>query len=70
MQTHEYLTTPEAARYLRVCERSLIRWRGLRIGPPWTRAGRGVRYRRADLDAWLDRRTVDPVGEAVAGLAE
>lgn len=66
MQEHQNLTTPEAADFLRVSERTLIRWRVRRVGPPWTKAGHGVRYRRADLDAWLVRRTVDPVCDAVA----
>lgn len=29
-------------------------------GPPFLRLGRSVRYDRADLDAWLDARRVDP----------
>jgi len=65
MQEYQNLTTPEAASYLRVSERTLIRWRVMRAGPPWTKVGHGVRYRRSDLDAWLTRRTVEPAMEAV-----
>ncbi len=63
MREHENLTASEAADYLRVSERTLIRWRVLRVGPAWTKAGRGVRYRRTDLNAWLAHRTVAPVAE-------
>lgn len=60
------LTTDEAARYLRVSTRSLIRWRVLRKGPPWTYAGRQVRYRREDLDRYLAGRVNAPAGEREA----
>lgn len=62
--TDPVLTTSEAADYLRVSERTLIRWRVHRRGPMWTYAGRQVRYRRADLDAYLAGRTCEPVAEA------
>lgn len=37
-------------------------------GPPYHQLGRSVRYDRADLDAWLDARRVDPSARA-AGRA-
>lgn len=60
-----YLTR-EAAHYLRVSERTLIRWRGLRVGPAWTKAGQRVLYRQGDLDAYLNAQRVEPVGEVSA----
>lgn len=65
MPSPEILKTREAAAYLRHSERSLIRWRNARVGPPWIRAGGRIVYRRADLDAWLTRRTVEPEMETV-----
>lgn len=56
----EMLTTPEAARYLRLTERTLAAWRARGEGPSFTRlhlSGRGVRYRRADLDRWIAERS-------------
>ena len=53
---HELLTTAEAARYLGMSKAFLERdrWAGARI--PFIRVGsRSVRYRRADLEAYLDR---------------
>jgi excisionase family DNA binding protein len=49
----ELLTTREAAEYLRLSESSLNHWRLEGRGPAFTRFGRQVRYRRADVDRWL-----------------
>ena len=66
MNTH-LLTTQEAANYLGVSKAFLERdrWAGARI--QFIKVGsRAVRYRRADLDAYLDtriRRSTSDVGE-------
>jgi hypothetical protein len=53
------LTEREAAAYLRVSARTLRRYRTEKpagTGPPVAGyVGRSPRYRRADLDAWLER---------------
>jgi hypothetical protein len=49
----EFLTQAEAAAELKVCERTLDRWRTLGEGPPITRLGRRILYRRSSLQAWL-----------------
>jgi excisionase family DNA binding protein len=49
------LTEQQVAEYLQVSLGTLRRWRAEGTGPPALRAGRGVRYRRADVDAWLER---------------
>lgn len=57
--TMEILTSPEAARYIGVHERTLAAMRSRGDGPSFTRlyqSGRGVRYQRADLDCWLAHR--------------
>jgi predicted DNA-binding transcriptional regulator AlpA len=46
----------EAADYLKVTVQTLARWRMARPGkgPPYCKLGRGlVRYRREDLEAWV-----------------
>lgn len=54
----EYLTTTEAARFVRLSPRTLERLRVLGNGPPFLKAGRGKRarvlYRLTDLKAWLE----------------
>jgi plasmid stability protein len=53
--TSPFLTTAEAAQYLRVSEAYLAHHRGPKAkgGPPFLRLGHGIRYRRTDLDAWV-----------------
>jgi hypothetical protein len=49
----DFLTQDEAAGELNVCDRTLDRWRRLGEGPPITKLGRRVLYRRSSLQAWL-----------------
>ena len=49
----DYFTQKEAAAELKITERTLDRWRRLREGPPITRLGRRILYRRSTLQAWL-----------------
>ena len=51
----EYLTPNEAAGALRVCRRTLDRWLALREGPPVTRIGKKVMYRKTSIEKWLTR---------------
>ena len=66
MPTHRNLTPREAADYLRVSERTLIRWRNTRVGPAWTKVGQKVVYQLPDLDRYLDRQRVEPVRDQEA----
>ena len=54
---HTFLTTNEAAHFLRLSGRTLERFRVEGTGPRYTKAGPGVRarvlYRRSDLEDWL-----------------
>jgi hypothetical protein len=52
----DYLTQIQAATELKVTERTLDRWQRLREGPPITRLGRRILYRRSSLQAWLRSR--------------
>jgi hypothetical protein len=50
-----WMTTAEAAAYLRRSPLTLANWRREKIGPPWHQPGgeRGnVMYHRDELDAW------------------
>ena len=61
MTKHPNLTPKQTSDYLQVTTRTLARWRNMRKGPPWVKAGHRVLYRRADLDAWLEQQRVEPV---------
>lgn len=57
----ELMTEQEAAELLKVKPGTLNSWRCLgRHGLPYIRVGRAVRYKRSDLERWLDNRTVTP----------
>lgn len=62
MQT-DILKTPEAADYLRLAVPTLERFRLTGDGPVFVKAGKAVRYRKADLDAWLESRLVRSTSE-------
>ena len=62
----EIFTTGELADRLSISERTLIRWRVQRVGPSWTKVGHHVRYRREDVEAWLEAHRQQPVREASA----
>ena len=58
------LTREQAAEYLGVKAQTRACWASAkRYGLPFVRVGRSVRYRRADLDRWLDARTVGAVAD-------
>jgi excisionase family DNA binding protein len=66
MQEHSLsdvpLTLPEAAKYLQVSTRVLREWCNRNL-IRYSRANyRRWYFRRSDLDAFLDRRTVNPKG--------
>jgi excisionase family DNA binding protein len=54
--TEPWITTKEAAEHLGVPE-SFIYQRADELGLPRRALGRHYRYRRSELDAWLDGRT-------------
>jgi excisionase family DNA binding protein len=57
------LTQTEAARLLRLSERTLERLRVSGGGPLFVKAGHLVRYREADLEAWIASRVVSSTSE-------
>lgn len=65
----DLLNELEAAKYITMSAAFLrmARLRGVvgnrTPGPPYLKLGRNVRYRRADLDQWLEQRRIVP-GEA------
>jgi predicted DNA-binding transcriptional regulator AlpA len=60
-----YLKPLEAAQYLRSSPSTLAKLRLYGGGPTYSRIGRAVRYRLADLDAWMDLRRSRSTSETV-----
>jgi excisionase family DNA binding protein len=54
------LTETEACEYLRVRPRQLFNWRMTGL-VPFIRIGRAIRFRVTDLDAAIDRMTINPI---------
>lgn len=52
--TNQVMREQEAAVYLRVSISNLRRRRYQGTGPTYLQIGRGIRYRRSDLDAYLE----------------
>jgi hypothetical protein len=49
----DYVTPKELARELGINPITLVRWHMARIGPPRTKMGRRVLYRRVSVQEWL-----------------
>lgn len=55
VEPRQLLTTEEAANYLAVTPSILVNWRCTkRVKVPFVRIGHAVRYRRNDLDKFLE----------------
>jgi excisionase family DNA binding protein len=59
----EVLTTKEAADYVRLGKPTLERFRLTGNGPRYCKLGGAVRYRKCDLDEWLEQRLVRSTSE-------
>lgn len=51
------MTVEQVSEYLGKPVGSLYNWRWRGIGPRAVKVGRSLRYRAADVEAWLDQRT-------------
>jgi len=57
-QVREPLATPaEVAAYTRYTVGTLRKWRSTGEGPPYIGRGQGVRYRWAEVDAWIEQQS-------------
>ena len=57
----EWLTEQEAAAALRKSVRTLRKWRGQRIGPPYVHVGRTIKYRKPALVEHYRQSEIKPV---------
>jgi excisionase family DNA binding protein len=58
------LSVAEVASYLGVPVKTLYQWRHKGVGPRAMRVGRHLRYRRSEVDRWLDGLDGDRAGGA------
>ena len=64
--TLEILNTREAAHYVRLSKPTMERFRLSGEGAHYIKLGGAVRYRKADLDDWLESRRVRSTSEGGA----
>lgn len=67
---YRLLTSDEAALVLCLPVATLRTWRSRRrgYGPPAVQVGGSIRYRLADLLAWIDQHTESPDGDLLDGV--
>jgi predicted DNA-binding transcriptional regulator AlpA len=61
--SQDVLNTPEAAQYVRLSKPTLERLRLHGDGPRYAKLAGAVRYRKADLDAWIESRLIRSTSE-------
>lgn len=57
IEAPKYLTSDQAAIYLGVAPRLMENWRWRKCGPDFVKVGNRIRYRLADLDAFIQQKT-------------
>jgi excisionase family DNA binding protein len=62
------MTTDELSEFLRIPRASIYRWRQDGSGPKAVRVGKHLRWRRSDVEAWLDGLAQDDRRAEVAVL--
>jgi excisionase family DNA binding protein len=58
------ITTEEAAEYAGFSVHTFKAWRRKKMGPPFVKIGRSVRYRESEVLAWVERQTQDGTNSA------
>jgi excisionase family DNA binding protein len=53
------MSRAELSEYLGIPQRTLDDWALRRVGPRYAHVGRFVRYRRSDVDAWVESNVID-----------
>jgi len=66
MQITSAMDYQAAAAYIGCSAAALRQWKRVGNGPRYYKIGKLVRYRKSDLDVWLEERLVDPNPSKVA----
>jgi excisionase family DNA binding protein len=65
MSNSEYLDTTAAAELMGISRSTLEKWRVAGQHLPFIRAGRLIRYAKADIDTWMTARKVRSTSQRV-----
>lgn len=52
--TQQFMTVEELAGYLGIAKGTIYSWRHVHFGPPSYKFGGVIKYKLADVDAWID----------------
>lgn len=52
--SHTWVSVDNLAEELQIPKSTIYGWKTRGLGPSWTRVGKHLRARRAEVDAWLD----------------
>jgi hypothetical protein len=55
MTEKQTLTPDQVEEIYNIPKQTLANWRSLKVGPPYSKAGRRILYRVKDLESFLDR---------------
>jgi excisionase family DNA binding protein len=60
LNPQDFLTPEDLAELVRVPPKTIYQWNYRGTGPRFAKIGRHVRYRRADVEAWIEQQYGDP----------
>lgn len=60
----QLVTTEEASKMLAVAERTLLYWRKNSQGPSYVKLNGSIRYKLADIEAWIEQNTCRSLADA------
>jgi excisionase family DNA binding protein len=60
----ENYTPAQLSEHLQIPEETLRKWRIAGTGPKYVRIGKHIRYRRMQVDRWLEQREREAAGAA------
>ncbi|PVZ53054.1 excisionase [Arthrobacter sp. H-02-3] len=66
---NDLLAPTELGARLGKSQAALAQWRYLGVGPKFIKLGRNIRYRASDVEAWLDRQTMQRTGDTADGAS-
>jgi len=65
----DFFSEDQLCKELGLTQRTLRRWHQLRVGPPRTRVGRRIFYRKTAVVQWLVNREQQPLRRSARGRA-
>lgn len=70
MPDEEYLDTKATSLRYNIAEATLRYWRHTGVGPPSIKLGGLVRYRRSEVEAWIDAQAAQARGEELKAAGQ